>query len=109
MLDGRLMVQWRRNSNNSMDKTPWTAFMESKDKFHNFELAALLKSKAAPTARSPRASGAKKPGHEGRGSGWSHQASGVRSRLPCLINISRQPEPGRAPLASALPTPDLIG
>ena len=23
MLDGRLMVQWRRNSNNSMDKTPW--------------------------------------------------------------------------------------
>jgi len=82
MLDGRLMVQWRRNSNNSMDKTPWAAFMESKDKFHNFELAALLKSKAAPTARSTVASGAKKPGREGRGSGWPHQASGVNRAFP---------------------------
>jgi hypothetical protein len=84
MLDGRLMVQWRRNSNNSMDKTPWAAFMESKDKFHNFEFVALLKIKAAPTARSRAAKGAKKPGREGRGYGWSHQARGVRSRLPLL-------------------------
>jgi len=47
MLDGRLMVQWRRNANNSMDKAPRASFMEPKEKFHNFELAALLKSKAA--------------------------------------------------------------
>jgi hypothetical protein len=51
------MVRWRRNANNSMYKTPWAAFMKSKDKFHNFELAALLKSNAAPTARSTDASG----------------------------------------------------
>jgi len=82
MLDGRLIVQWRRNPNNSMDKTPWATFMESKDKFHNFELAALLKSKAAPTARSTVGSGAKKPGREGRGSGWRHQASGVDRAFP---------------------------
>jgi hypothetical protein len=46
MLDGRLMVQWRRNSNNSMDKTPWAAFMESKDKFHNLEFVSPLKMKS---------------------------------------------------------------
>jgi len=44
------MVQWRRNSNNSMDMRSWAAFMELTDKLHNFAGVALLKSKAAPSA-----------------------------------------------------------
>jgi hypothetical protein len=96
MLDGRLMVQWRRNSNNSMDKTPWAAFMESKDKFHNFELAALLKSKAAPTAVA-------------RAEVPVGRIKRAASTAPSLPNqYRRRPEAAR-PLASALPTPDLIG
>jgi hypothetical protein len=65
MLDGRLMVQWRRNSNNSMDKTPWVAFMESKDKFHNLEFIAPLKIKGRANntiARGKRPEKAPRPG-----------------------------------------------
>jgi len=92
MLDGRLMVQWRRNSNNSMEKASWVAFTESKDKFHNFELAPPLKSKTAPTARSPTARGAKNPRRRDRAWGRSRQAKAVRSRLPRPTNISRPPK-----------------
>ncbi len=61
MLDDRLMVQWRRNSNNFMEKISRAAFMESKDKFHNFEFVGPSKSKAAPMRRSPAGMARKGP------------------------------------------------
>jgi len=87
MLDGRLIVQWRRNSNNSMDKRPWTAFMESKDKFHNFELAALRKSKAAPTARSPARAARKSPVARAEVPVDRIKRAAYDRASPCPINI----------------------
>jgi hypothetical protein len=104
MLDGRLMVQWRRNSNNSMDKTRWVAFMESKDKFHNLEFVAPLKIKSRTDSAINRREWLEKARPLGPGFGLI-APSERRSIAPPLSGAPHLQARFRRPILSDKPNP----
>jgi hypothetical protein len=115
MLDGRLMVQWRRNSNNSMDKTPWAAFMESKDKFHNLEFVSPLKMKSRADSAINRRERREKARSRGPRFRLAASSERRRPRLPCPINIgddlrrcAHLQARFRRPILSDKPNPALV-